>query len=109
VRIGIRRRIEMADEQDRTYVKEAEAALDALFEKYAVAGPADKWVLKPAITKAAEDLLSARLALFKEGTLTTPADLEELQKLRAEIDAAADVQAAVLTAVKLAALLGAFV
>lgn len=98
----------MADDQDRNYVKLAETALDALYDKYAAASPADKWVLKPAITKAAEELLNARLALFKEGTLTTAADIEMLLKLKAEINAAADTEVAILAAVKLAAMLGVF-
>ena len=98
----------MADEQDRNYVKLAEAALDALYDQYAVASPAEKWHLKPAITKAAEELLNARLALFKEGTLTTAADIEKLQELKGEIDAAAGTQAAILAAIKLAAMLAAF-
>ncbi|MCA3002969.1 MAG: hypothetical protein ACK5RJ_14220 [Burkholderiales bacterium] len=98
----------MADEQDRNYVRIAEAALDTLFDKYASATPAEKWHLKPAITKAAEVLLDARLALFKEGTLISAADLQQLTDLKAEIDAAADTQATILLAIKLAALLGAF-
>ncbi|TJZ67449.1 hypothetical protein [Chitiniphilus eburneus] len=99
----------MADIQDREYVRLAEAALDALFDQYAAAGPADKWQLKPAITKATEELLSARLALFKEGVLTTPADLDAIRQLKQDIDRAADIQTSILAAVKLAAMLGAFV
>lgn len=98
----------MADDQDRDYVRLAESALDSLFDRYAVATPAQKWNLKPAITKAAEELLNARLALFKEGTLTTPADIQALKDLKSEIDGAADAQAAILGAVKLAAMLGVF-
>ncbi|GAB3257064.1 hypothetical protein [Chitinimonas naiadis] len=96
------------DEQDREYVRQAEAALDGLFDQYVAADPAGKWQLKPAISKAAEELLQARLALFNEGTLTTAADLERMQQIRKEIDKAADTQAAVLAAVKLAAMLGVF-
>lgn len=98
----------MADDPDREYVRLAEATLDALFDQYARASPAEKWNLKPAITKAAEELLKARLALFKEGTLITPADMEQLKALKAEIESAADVQATILSAIKLAALLGVF-
>lgn len=99
----------MADDNDRAYVRLAEAALDALFEQYAAASPAEKWHLKPAITKAAESLLDARLALFKEGTLTTQDDMASLEALKAEIDVTADAQATILSAIKLAAILGAFV
>lgn len=70
---------------------------------------AEKWDLKPAIQKASEEMLNARLALFKEGILTTPDDIEKLKKLKAEIDGAADTQAMILSAIKLAALLGVFV
>lgn len=99
----------MAEDQDRNYVRLAEAALDALFDQYASASPADKWNLKPAITKAAEELLNARLALFKEGVLTTADDIVRLKALKAEIDKAADTQATILSAIKLAAMLGVFV
>ena len=98
----------MTDDQDRAYIRTAEAALDRLFDQYAEASPADQWLLKPAITKASEELLTARLALFKEGTLTTAADMASLQTLKQEIDQAADTQSLVMSAVKLAALLGAF-
>lgn len=98
----------MADDQDRAYVRLAETELDALFDQYAKASPAEKWHLKPAITKAAESLLDARLALFREGTLVTQEDMARLKDLKAEIDAAADAQATILLAIKLAALLGAF-
>lgn len=98
----------MADDQDRKYVNDAEKALDGLFDRYAEADDAGKWMLKPAIQKAAEELLNARLALFKEGTLITQADIDALAALKEEIDEAADAQSAVLSAIKLAALLGAF-
>ncbi|GAA5787448.1 hypothetical protein GCM10007860_29270 [Chitiniphilus shinanonensis] len=98
----------MADDQDREFVRLAEAALDALFDQYAAAGPAERWQLKPAITKATEEMTQARLALFKEGVLTTPEDLDALRQLKRDIDHAADVQAGVLAAVKLAAMLGVF-
>ncbi|MDJ0622293.1 MAG: hypothetical protein QNJ17_04980 [Desulfocapsaceae bacterium] len=98
----------MADEQDRQIVKDAETALDQLFEKYASASDADKWILKPALKKAGEELLVARLALFKEGQLTNQDDIHSLAVIRDEIDEAADGQALVMSAMKLAAFLGAF-
>jgi len=98
----------MADDQDRAYVRLAETELDTLFDQYASATPAEKWHIKPAITKAAESLLVARLALFKEGTLITPEDMTSLVALKAEIESAADAQATILSAIKLAALLGVF-
>ncbi|WP_027149966.1 hypothetical protein [Methylobacter tundripaludum] len=98
----------MADDQDHNYVKLAEDVLNALYDQYAGASPAEKWNLKPAITKAAEEMLNARLALFKEGVLTTPDDVEKLRELKIEIDNAADIQATILSAIKLAAMLGVF-
>lgn len=98
----------MAEDQDRNFVRLAEAALSSLYDQYAGASPADKWNLKPAITKAAEELLNARLALFKEGVLTTPEDIERLKALKVEIDGAANTQATILSAIKLAAMLGVF-
>ncbi len=98
----------MADDRDVSYVKNAEEALDGLYEKYAAADDAGKFILKPAIAKAAAELLNARLALFKEGTLTTAEDFEKLMDVKNQIDKAADAQAGVLAAIKLAALLGVF-
>ena len=99
----------MADDQDRAYVKEAEAALSALYDKYAAAKPGDQWVLRPAIAKAADEMLAARMALFKEGTLIKPGDMDKLRQLKRDIDNAADAQQLVMFAIKLAATLGAFV
>ncbi len=98
----------MSDAQDRKVVKDAENALDVLFEKYEEASPADKWLLKPAIKKAAEELLAARLALFKEGHLTTQEDVEKLALIEQEINNAANAQALIMSALKLAAFFGAF-
>lgn len=98
----------MSEAQDRQVVRDAEQALDALFERYADADPADQWLLKPAITKASEELLAARLALFKDGVLSKPGDIEKLGRIKQEIDSAADAQALLMSAMKLAAFLGAF-
>ena len=62
----------MSEARDLQVVKDAERALDLLFDKYVEAEPADQWLLKPAISKASEELLTARLALFREGVLTKP-------------------------------------
>jgi len=98
----------MADEQDREYVKVAEDTVSVLFDKYANAKPAEKLDLKPALRAASHDMLHARLALFKQGTLTKPEDMVQLRALKAQIEAAADAQAIALLALKLAARLGAF-
>lgn len=98
----------MADDLDREYVRLAEAELNALFDQYSRASPADKWYIQPAITKAAESLLDARLALFREGTLITQEDMTSLLNLKSEIESAADAQATILSAIKLAALLSVF-
>jgi hypothetical protein len=98
----------MAYDQDLEYVQRAETELNKLFDKYAKATPSEKWLMKPAIKQAAESLLSARLALFKEGTLTTSEDMDSLENLKNEIEAAADAQSTILSAVKLAAMLGVF-
>ncbi|PSW05652.1 hypothetical protein [Photobacterium lipolyticum] len=98
----------MSDIQDLKFIKDSEKALDALFDKYAEAEPSDKWVLKPAIKAASEELLTARLALFKDGVLTTRDDINKLKEIRQEIDNAADTQALIMSALKLAAFLGVF-
>jgi len=98
----------MSDIQDRKVVKDAENSLDVLFEKYEEATLADKWLLKPAIKKASEELLVARLALFKNGQLTTQEDVDKLAEIRDEINNAANAQALIMSALKLAAFLGVF-
>ena len=98
----------MSEAHDLQTVKEAESALDLLFDKYVAAEPADQWLLKPVISKASEELLTARLALFKEGVLTKPEDLQQLQAIKDEIDGAADIQSIIMGALKLAAFLGMF-
>ncbi len=98
----------MSDAQDRKVVKDAENALDVLFEKYEEATPADKWLLKPAISKASEELLAVRLALFKEGQITTQEDVDNLAAIGAEIDNAANAQDLIMSALRLAAFLGVF-
>lgn len=98
----------MSEAHDLQAVREAERALDSLFDKYVEADPADQWILKPAISKASEELLTARLALFKEGVLTKPEDLQQLQAIKNEIDDAADTQAVIMCTLKLAAFLGMF-
>ena len=98
----------MSEAHDLKVVKDAERALDSLFDKYVELDPADQWLLKPAISKASEELLTARLALFKEGVLTKPEDLQQLQTIKNEIDNAANTQAIIMCALKLAAFLGMF-
>ncbi|MCP4992602.1 MAG: hypothetical protein GY934_02270 [Gammaproteobacteria bacterium] len=98
----------MSEAQDRKIVKDAENSLDVLFERYGEATPADKWILKPALVKASEELLTARLALFKDGVLTTQDDINMLAEIEGEIENAADTQALIMSAIKLAAFLGAF-
>jgi len=98
----------MSEKQDRRVVKDAEYVLDLLFEKYADASSYDKWLLKPAIKKASEELLVARLALFKNGVLTTQEDINTLSEIKNEIDKAENSQALIMSALKLAAFLGIF-
>ncbi len=98
----------MPEINDLQTVKEAESALDLLFDQYVVATPGEQWIMEPAITQASEKLLTARLSLFKEGVLTTPEDLQTLDSIKKEIEDAADTQALIMGALKLAAFLGMF-
>lgn len=96
------------ESQDLLYVEEAESILGLLFRRYANSDEADQFLLEPIISKAADELLAARLRLFRRGALTTPDDLAELKLLKQSIDNAADFQSIVIAALKLAAYLGAF-
>lgn len=96
------------ESQDLLYVEEAESILGLLFRRYANSDEADQFLLEPIISKAADELLAARLRLFRRGALTTPDDLAKLKLLKRSIDNAADFQSIVIAALKLAAYLGAF-
>lgn len=96
------------ESQDLLYVEEAESVLRLLFRCYQNSDEADQFLLKPIISKAADELLAARLRLFKRGVLTTSDDLAKLRSLRVSIDNAAEFQSIVIAALKLAAYLGAF-
>lgn len=98
----------MSTDRDREYIRLAESELDILFDKYSNATPGEKWQLKPAIEKAADTLLTARLSLFKEGVLTTDEDMNNLIALKERIESSANVQSTILAAIQLAALLGVF-
>lgn len=98
----------MLDNPDYSFVTKAEQLLNSLFEKYYEADDADRWLLRPAISKAADDLLVARLSLFKEGVLTDEDDIVQLEQLQAGIDRAADIQSIAMAALRLAAILGKF-
>lgn len=96
------------DFQDLKIVREAEAALDLLFDKFAAASLGDRFLLRPAIDQASRELLNARLTLLKNGVLTTSQDLTMLGEIKNEIDNAANAQAIVMAAIRLAGFLGAF-
>ena len=96
------------ESQDLLYVEEAESILGLLCRRYAHSDEADQFLLEPIISKAADELLAARLRLFKRGTLTTPDDMARLRSLKRSIDNAAEFQSIVVAALKLAAYLGAF-
>jgi hypothetical protein len=96
------------ESQDLLYVEEAESILGLLFRRYANSDEADQFLLEPIISKAADELLAARLRLFRRGALTTPDELAKLKSLKGSIDNAADFQSIVIAALKLAAYLGAF-
>ena len=65
-------------------------------------------VLKPKVDDAYNQLSRARLKLLEKGVLATDEDVAEIRRIRAEVDQAATVQAAVEGAVRLAVFLAKF-
>ncbi|QDF29308.1 hypothetical protein [Halarcobacter anaerophilus] len=99
----------MSEQQDLILVEKADKVLQQLYNRYEEADEADKWMMEPSILKAREALLNARLALFKQGVITTSEDLQKLDKIKEEIDNAANTQALIMTAAKFAVFLSTFI
>ena len=94
---------------DLQTVRDAENALDALFENFFRLSPGDRPGVRPAIDQASRSLLAARLVLLRSGVLTTAGDFTTLAKIKREIDAAGTAQDIILAAIRLAGFLGGFV
>ena len=98
------------EEHDKQVVDTAQAAFNALDERYwATDDPGEQALLRPQIEVATTNLALARIKLLKSGTLAAQDDVEEIQRIHDEIDAAADSQATLIAAVRFVAFLAKFV
>ena len=97
------------DVLDLQTVRNAENALDALFERFFALPVGNRPGVRPAIDQASRVLLEARLALLRTGVLTTDNDLTTLTAIKQQIDNAGTAQDIILAAIRLAGFLGGFV
>jgi len=90
--------------------KEAAFSLDKAYRRAVREADLNKMTkLKPKINKAFDEYSQARLKLLEQGVLATDEDLDEMRRIRAEIDEAATTQALVEGAIKFAAFIAKFV
>ena len=95
---------ELAD-VDGALLKAAEAALDALSDRFFAASAEDQFLLKPQVVQAANGVLNARVLLLAPGILGTEEDVKEAKRIKKVIDKAASTQKLILGAARLIAFL----
>ncbi len=92
------------------HAREASFALDKAYRRAVDEADLDRIAeLKPSVDQAYDKLSQARLNLLKEGVLADEEDVAALQRIRAEIEEAANTQQMIQGAAKLVAKLAKFV
>jgi oligoribonuclease NrnB/cAMP/cGMP phosphodiesterase (DHH superfamily) len=76
-------------DNDTKMIKEMGEALIDLQVKYRSSSLSDRMALKPALEELLADYAELQKRLIKEGVITTDEDLEEMTKIKEEIDRAA--------------------
>ena len=79
-------------DKDSEMIKSMSNALIDLQVKYRSSHILDRMQLKPALEELINDIAKYQMRLLKEGTITTDADLVDMQQIKDEIDAAAEKQ-----------------
>lgn len=79
-------------DKDSEMIKSMSNALIDLQVKYRSSHILDRMQLKHALEELINDIAKYQMRLLKEGTITTDADLVDMQQIKDEIDAAADKQ-----------------
>lgn len=79
-------------DNDAKMIQGLSNALIDLQVKYRSSKIQDRMLIRPALEEVLEDFYKYQIRLLKEGTLTTPADLEQMEAIKAEIQAAASKQ-----------------
>jgi hypothetical protein len=95
-------------DSDADLLTGAEAALDAVYEKYFASTAKEQLILKPQIEQAARGVLRARLLLLAPGTIAVDADIREAGRIKEAIDNAANTQELVFGVARLITLLAKF-
>ncbi|PYT00974.1 MAG: hypothetical protein DMF63_04735 [Acidobacteria bacterium] len=83
-------------DNDTKMLNEITAKVNTLDIQYKMSSFEDQAVLGPALDELWDDYVKFRIKLLKAGVITTDADLEEMEKIRTQIDAAADRQAMIM-------------
>lgn len=98
----------MTNGNRQAYADEAKAAAAELDLRYQEATPAERLQLKPKRDDALEKYAAAEQAILEVGTTITDEDLDEMRRIKQEIDAAAGTQQLLLAAGKLTTTLARF-
>ncbi|NWG76484.1 MAG: hypothetical protein HXY24_18090 [Rubrivivax sp.] len=80
-------------DNDTKMIKEMGKALIDLQVKYRSSRLSDRMTLKPALEELLDDYAELQIRLIKEGVITTDEDLEEMAKIKEEINRAAKQEA----------------
>jgi len=80
-------------DNDTKMIKEMGEALIDLQVKYRSSSLSDRMTMKPALEELLDDYAHLQMRLIKEGVITTDGDLEEMAKIKEEIDQAAKQEA----------------
>ena len=83
-------------DNDTIMLNELSAKVSTLDIKYKMSSFEDQAVLGPQLAELWNDWVTFRIKLMKAGVITTNEDLEAMETIKAEIDAAADRQAMIL-------------
>src|SRR5215475_9640223 len=86
----------MDKDNDSLMLEQSDGALTVLMVKFRMASLDDRAAMRPSLMKLIDNSAEFRLRLFKEGVITTEDDLNEIGKIRDEIDAAGSKQALLL-------------
>ncbi len=79
-------------DKDAQMISKMSYALIDLQVKYRSSGIVDRMQIRPALEEMLNDFAKYQVRLLKEGTITTDADLEEMVKIKKEIDEASQKQ-----------------
>ena len=83
-------------DNDTKMLNELTAKVSTLDIKFKMSSFEDQATLGPLLSELFDDFVKFRIKLLKAGVITTDEDLQEMEGIKKEIDAAADKQALIL-------------